>query len=142
MNTKKKAAEKAEPVIGSLETPEHGRGKLWRGPSPNNKPGTGRPRLQIKADFRALADEYGKKVLTDVMTDEDARHSDKIRATEVSARIGGLQEPVAYDREVVDLLAAVTSEVLRGHCIEEVDALLAKLSEAWMLGLGRYIRGD
>ena len=40
------------------------------------------------------------------------------------------------------MLAAVTSETLRGHGIEGIDELLAKLSEAWMLGLGTYIRGD
>ena len=36
----------------------------------------------------------------------------------------------------------VTSETLRGHGIEEVDELLKKLSGAWMLALGKYIRGD
>ena len=30
----------------------------------------------------------------------------------------------------------------RGYGIEEIDELLAKLSEAWMLGLGKYIKGD
>ena len=76
------------------------------------------------------------------MTDDDAKDSDKIRAVEVSARIGGLQEKVEYDREVVDLLARVTSEVLRSHGIKDIDDLLAKLSEAWMIELGKYIKGD
>ena len=45
-------------------------------------------------------------------------------------------------REVVDLLARVTSEILRGYGIEEIDDLLEQLSEAWMLELGKHIRGD
>ena len=117
-------------------------GKLWQGKPRNHRPAGGRPRKQIKDSVKAVFDRYGVNVLTDVLTDDDAKDGDRLRAAEITAKIGGLQEPVSYDREVVDLLAAVTSEILRGHSIEEIDELLAKLSEAWMLGLGKYIRGD
>ena len=40
------------------------------------------------------------------------------------------------------MLASKTSEVLRGFGIDNVDERLAELSEAWMLGLGKHIRGD
>ena len=59
-----------------------------------------------------------------------------------ASNIGGLQEKDSYDREVVDMLAAVTREVLRSHGIKDVDELLKKLSDAWMMELGKYIRGD
>ena len=76
--------------------------------------GGGRPKQEIKNSVKAVFDYHGVKVLTDVMTDEDAKHSDKIRAAEVTAKIGGLQEPVAYDREVVDMLAATPARYCVG----------------------------
>ena len=56
-----------------------------------------------------------------------SKASDRNRAIDIASKIGGLQEKDSYDREVVDMLAAVTSEILRGHGIEGVDELLAKL---------------
>ncbi|MCZ6812022.1 MAG: hypothetical protein O7D97_08470 [Planctomycetota bacterium] len=55
-----------------------------------NGPAGGRPKKQIKDSVKAVFDCHGVKVLEDVLTDEDAKDADRIRAAEVSAKIGGI----------------------------------------------------
>lgn len=150
-------------AIGKLVTHENANGgKLWQGKPANHRAAGGRPRQVIKDSVKAVFDQYGVQALEDVLRgvvpltqacpdcgyESDVKLTqvpkpgDRVSAAKVTADIGGLREKDSYDREVVDMLAAVTSETLRGHGIDDIDDLLAKLSEAWMYELGRHIRGD
>ena len=132
-----KSGEKSGSKNGKLVKQEHG-GALRHGSKPGNTPGTGRPRNKIKDSVLAIFDQHGVKVLTEVMT-EGEKDSDRIRAAEVAARIGGLTAPELYDPELVDVLARATSATLTEHGIDD-EVLGKKLSEAWMVALGKHVR--
>lgn len=79
---KKKAGKKAG---GELVRQAEG-GALWRGPSPNNVPGTGRPPSAIRATARQLFDQRIPTLAS--IADKGKRDSDRIAAIDKLGKYG------------------------------------------------------
>ncbi len=108
-------------------------GKLRRG-NPGN---AGRSRSRIKA-ASALAYEERIPILTAIADNEDEKSGDRIRATEVLGKAGGIMDGrERLDEDLAHEMAAVAGEVLKR--LPDGDELLNQLYEAWKPVIARRL---
>lgn len=146
---------------GELVTPAHGKGRLWRGPSPNHVPGPGRPPSKVKAALREDFDAR-RGLLNDIADGEVTFRvrekcpqcsyvgepltatelgklvpsiTDRIKALEVMAKFSDL-EGDKIDRALIEELGeAVMAEV-------PDPSTVSRIRDRWVEIVARRIAGD